>query len=129
MTTYSPSLELLLMMHGVDHLEASIDYYRVLGLTPTWWPDEESVVLSTCRLKPPSILLTRDTSESLLGPGGLFAVDYLDAFFERNTGLDWLVKPTDRAIGRYAVLADRTGAPVRLLDRRSEAMQAALGLG
>jgi hypothetical protein len=110
------NLELIAMMHGVDHLEASIDYYRELGLIPIWWPDEDCVVLSSHRDRPPSLVLSGDTEESLLGASGLFAIDGLDMFFRRHQNLDWLVRPTDRAIGRYGVLADRTGTPLRLVE-------------
>lgn len=128
MTTTKPSLELLLMMQGVDHLEASVDYYRELGLSPVWWPDEDSVVLSACRGRPASLLLTSDPAETMLGPGGLYVVDRLDDFFQRHPRLDWLVKPSDRPFGRYAVLADRTGIPVRLVEcTRDPAVLAAIG--
>ena len=110
-------MRLLMVMYGVEHLEASVDYYRDLGLVPAWWPDEEAVVLST---DPPSsrilIMLSRDSNETMLGPGGVFAVDDLDGFYRTHDSLDWLVDPVDGSIGRYAAFADRTGVPVRLVD-------------
>jgi hypothetical protein len=39
----------------------------------------------------------------------------VDEFYARYQELDWLVPPTDRSFGRYAVFADRTGAAIRLL--------------
>lgn len=107
-----------MVSYGVEHLEASVEYYRGLGLIPAWWPDEESVVLSTEPHSRTLVLLSRDSNETLLGPGGVFAVDDLDDFFRRHGHLDWLVEPVDGSIGRYAAFADRTGVPVRLVDYR-----------
>jgi catechol 2,3-dioxygenase-like lactoylglutathione lyase family enzyme len=115
-------VKLLMVMSGVDHIEACVEYYRELGLVPVWWPDDEAVVLSTEVGGPAVMLLSRDPDETVLGPGGLFAIDDLDAFFHDHRNLDWLVEPVDRSIGRYAAFADRTGLPIRLVDySRSQA--------
>jgi catechol 2,3-dioxygenase-like lactoylglutathione lyase family enzyme len=111
-------MRLLMVMYGVEHLEASVDYYHELGLVPAWWPDEESVVLSTDPASPTLVMLSRDSNETMLGPGGVFAVDDLDEFFRSHDALDWLVEPVDGSIGRYAAFADRTGVAVRLVDYR-----------
>lgn len=105
-----------MVMYGVEHLEASVDYYRDLGLIPAWWPDEESVVLSTEPHSRTLVMLSRVSNETMLGPGGVFAVDDLDDFYRTHDGLDWLVEPVEGSIGRYAAFADRTGVPVRLVD-------------
>lgn len=108
-----------MVMYGVDHVEASVDYYRDLGLIPAWWPDEESVVLSTDPHSRTLVMLSRVSNETMLGPGGVFAVDDLDGFYRTHEDLDWLVEPVDGSIGRYAAFADRTGVPVRLVDYRA----------
>ena len=105
-----------MMMCGVDHLEACVEYYRELGLVPVWWPDDETVVLASEVGAPAVMLLSRDPNETMLGPSGLFAIQDLDAFFREHRDLDWLVEPADRSIGRYAAFADRTGLPIRLVD-------------
>lgn len=109
-------MRLLFELRPVEHLEASVEYYRDLGLVPLSWPDDDTVLLGPDRRGAPTIMLVRDSTEAALRPGGVYDVGDLDAFFARHPELDWLITPTDHAAGRYAVFADRTGASVRLLS-------------
>lgn len=108
-------MKLLFEIRPVEHLEASVDYYRGLGLEPLGWPDDDTALLA-----PPegeaTIVLVRDPAEAALGSGGVYEVGDVDAFFADHADLDWLIAPVTSSIGRYAVFADRTGTCVRLLD-------------
>jgi catechol 2,3-dioxygenase-like lactoylglutathione lyase family enzyme len=115
-------MRLLMMMYSVDHLEASVDFYRQLGMVPIWWPNDEAVVLSTGVDSAAMIMLTRDTNETLLGPGGVFSVEDVDSLRRCHHTLDWLIEPVDCSIGRYAAFADRTGVPIRLVDYSRDAI-------
>jgi catechol 2,3-dioxygenase-like lactoylglutathione lyase family enzyme len=106
----------LFQLCPVEHLEASVDYYRELGLRPLDWPDDETVLLGPDTTGEPTIALVRDPQESALSAGGVFDAGDVDAFYAAHPELDWLVPPTDRSFGRYAVFADRTGTAIRLLD-------------
>ena len=35
-------MKLLFELRPVDHLDASVDYYRSLGLEPLGWPDDDT---------------------------------------------------------------------------------------
>ncbi|GAA1578419.1 hypothetical protein GCM10009789_34920 [Kribbella sancticallisti] len=113
-------------MVGVEHLDASVDFYRELGLVPVWWPDDDSVLLATGPAEVPMIMLSRNCDETRLGPGGVFAIDDLDEFHRRHPDLDWLVAPVDGSVGRYAAFGDRTGVPIRLVDYSHEPAAAAV---
>ncbi|MFC0624618.1 hypothetical protein [Kribbella deserti] len=111
-------MKLLFELRPVEHLDASVDYYRDLGLYPLSWPDDETVLLGSDRSEPPTLMLVRDPVESALRSGAIYEVGDVDTFYAQHLDLDWLVPPTDRSTGRYAVFADRTGTAVRLLDYR-----------
>jgi hypothetical protein len=108
-------MKLLFELRPVEHLEASVDYYRGLGLEPLGWPDDDTALLAP-RGGLPTIALVRDPAEVALGPGGVYDVGDVDTFFEDHRDLDWLIAPIPTALGRYAVFADRTGTCIRLLD-------------
>lgn len=111
-------MKLLFELRPVEHLDASVEYYRDLGLLPMSWPDDETVLLGADRSERPMLMLVRDPVESVLRSGAIYEVGDVDAFYTEHRSLDWLVPPSDRSTGRYAVFADRTGAAVRLLDYR-----------
>jgi hypothetical protein len=108
-------MKLLFELRPVEHLEASVDYYRGIGPEPLGWPDDE-----TALLVPPAgdatIMLVRDPAEAALGSGGVYEVGDVDVFFDDHPELDWLIAPITSSLGRYAVFADRTGTCVRPLD-------------
>jgi hypothetical protein len=108
-------MKLLFELRPVEHLEASVEYYRGLGLDPLGWPDDDTALLAP-RDGGPTIVLVRDPAESALGCGGVYDIGDVDAFFEAHPDLDWLIAPIRSSLGRYAVFADRTGTCVRLLD-------------
>jgi hypothetical protein len=108
-------MKLLFELRPVEHLEASVDYYRGLELEPLGWPDDDTALLAP-RDGLPTIALVRDPAEAALGPGGVYDVGDVDTFFEDHQDLDWLIAPIRTALGRYAVFADRTGACIRVLD-------------
>ncbi|MEJ1105905.1 MULTISPECIES: hypothetical protein [unclassified Kribbella] len=108
-------MKLLFELRPVEHLEASVDYYRDLGLEPIAWPSDDSALLGA-RGRQPTIALVRDPAEGALGPGGVYDVGDIDSFFADHRDLDWLLSPADSPLGRYAVFADRTGTAIRLLD-------------
>jgi catechol 2,3-dioxygenase-like lactoylglutathione lyase family enzyme len=108
-------MRLLFELHPVEHLEASVDYYRELGLEPIAWPGDDTALLGP-RGDRPTIALVRDPAEAALGTGGVYDVGDIDTFFEDHRELDWLLSPADSPLGRYAVFADRTGTAIRLLD-------------
>ena len=109
-------MKLLFELRPVEHLEASVDYYRTLGLIPLTWPSDDSALLGTAHDAHPVLALVQDPAEGALGTGGVYDAGDLDAFFEQHTELDWLLTPGDGPFGRYAVFADRTGTAIRLLD-------------
>lgn len=121
-----PPMRLLSTMYPVEHLDASVEYYRALGLTPVWWPDDASAILASGVGDPAVVMLTHDPIESPLGPGAVIAVADVDEFLRQHPTLDWLIKPSSRPIGRYAAFADRTGQTVRLLDYSEEPEAAAV---
>jgi catechol 2,3-dioxygenase-like lactoylglutathione lyase family enzyme len=106
----------LFQLCPVEHLEATVDYYRELGLRPLDWPDDDTVLLGRDTTGEPIIALVRDPDESALRAGGVFDAGDVDDFYAEHPELDWLLPPTDRSFGRYAVFADRTGTAIRLLD-------------
>jgi catechol 2,3-dioxygenase-like lactoylglutathione lyase family enzyme len=108
-------MKLLFELRPVDHLEASVDYYRELGLEPIAWPSDDTALLGA-RGHRPTIALVRDPAEGALGTGGVYDVGDIDTFFEDHRELDWLLSPADSPLGRYAVFADRTGTAIRVLD-------------
>jgi hypothetical protein len=108
-------VKLLFELRPVEHLEASVDYYRGLGLVPLDWPDDDSVLLGSEETRKPTIMLVRDPAESVLRSGAVYQVDDVDAFHTEHPDLDWIAAPADTGVGRYAVFADRTGTAVRLL--------------
>ena len=108
-------MKLLFELRPVEHLEASVDYYRGIGLDALGWPDDETALLGP-RDGSPTIVLVRDPAEGALGSGGVYDVGDVDAFVEAHDDLDWLIAPITTSLGRYAVFADRTGACIRLLD-------------
>jgi len=63
-------MKLLFELRPVDHLDASVDYYRDLGLEPLGWPDDDTAMLGP-RGGVPTIVLVRDPAESALGAGGV----------------------------------------------------------
>ncbi|MFB6718934.1 VOC family protein [Kribbella sp. NPDC056345] len=109
-------MKLLFELRPVEHLEASVDYYRTLGLVPLAWPSDDSALLGTSPDSPPVLALVHDPAEGALGTGGVYDVGDLSAFFEQHKELDWLLTPADSPFGRYAVFADRTGTAIRLLE-------------
>lgn len=108
-------MKLLFELRPVDHLDASVDYYRGLGLEPLAWPDDDTAMLGP-RGGVPTIVLVRDPAESALGAGGVYDVGDVAVFFGDHPDLDWLMAPIRSSLGWYAVFADRTGACIRLLD-------------
>ena len=108
-------MKLLFELRPVEHLDASVDYYRTLGLEPVAWPSDDTALLGPHGAQP-TLALVRDPAEGALGTGGVYDVGDVDLFFDDHRGLDWLLSPADSPFGRYAVFADRTGAPIRLLD-------------
>lgn len=108
-------MKLLFELRPVEHLEASVDYYRGLGLDPLGWPDDDTALLAP-REGAATIVLVRDPAEAALGAGGVYDVGDVDTFFEAHPELDWLVAPISGSLGRYAVFADRTGICIRVLD-------------
>jgi hypothetical protein len=108
-------MKLLFEVRPVEHLEASVDYYRGLGLETLGWPDDETALLGV-RAGRPTIVLVRDPAEAALGAGGVYEVGDVDEFYQSHGELDWLIAPISTALGRYAVFADRTGLCIRLLD-------------
>ncbi|WP_112249249.1 hypothetical protein [Kribbella monticola] len=108
-------MKLLFECRPVEHLEASVDYYRTLGLDPVGWPDDDTALLAP-RRGDATIVLVRDPAEAALGCGGVYDVGDVDAFFDAHADLDWLIAPINSSLGRYAVFADRTGTCIRLLD-------------
>jgi hypothetical protein len=108
-------MKLLFELRPVDHLEASVDYYRSIGLTPVAWPDDDTALLAPTDGQA-TIALIRDPAEAALGAGGVYDVGDVDSFFETHADLDWLVAPAPSPLGRYAVFADRTGTCIRILD-------------
>ncbi|GAA1657813.1 hypothetical protein GCM10009744_58670 [Kribbella alba] len=108
-------MKLLFELRPVEHLEATVDYYRGLGLDPFAWPDDDTALLAPSDGLP-TIALVCDPAEAALGPGGVYDVRDVDTFFEDHRYLDWLIAPVRTALGRYAVFADRTGTCIRLLD-------------
>jgi hypothetical protein len=108
-------MKLLFELRPVEHLEASVDYYRALGLDPVGWPDDDTALLAP-RDGEATIVLVRDPAEAALGCGGVYDVGDVDTFFESHPELDWLIAPMSGSLGRYAVFCDRTGTCIRLLD-------------
>jgi hypothetical protein len=108
-------MRLLFELRPVDHLDASVDYYRSIGLETAGWPDDNTVLLAPSGGSA-TIVLVRDLAEAALGSGGVYDVGDVDAFFDAHGDLDWLVAPATSSLGRYAVFADRTGTCIRLLD-------------
>ncbi|MEV6285652.1 hypothetical protein [Kribbella sp. NPDC051770] len=108
-------MKLLLEVRPVEHLEASVEYYRGLGLVAVGWPDDETALLAAPGSEA-TIVLVRDPAEAALGAGGVYDVGGVDDFYRTHEELDWLIAPVSTALGRYAVFADRTGTCVRLLD-------------
>jgi hypothetical protein len=108
-------MKLLLEFRPVEHLEASVEYYRGLGLEPLGWPDDDTALLAP-RGGQATLALVRDPAEAALGTGGVYDVGDVDEFFDSHRDLDWLIAPITTALGRYAVFADRTGTCIRLLD-------------
>lgn len=108
-------MKLLFELRPVDHLDASVDYYRSIGLEAVAWPNDDTALLAPSG-GAATIALVRDPAEGALGSGGVYDVGDVDAFFEAHPDLDWLVAPAPSPLGRYAVFADRTGACIRLLD-------------
>jgi hypothetical protein len=109
-------MKLLFELRPVEHLEASVDYYRTLGLEPLAWPGDDAALLSPVGSNTPTIALMRDPAEAALGAGGVYDVGDLTTFFDEHRDLDWLLPPADSPLGRYAVFADRTGTAIRLLE-------------
>ena len=109
-------MKLLFELRPVEHLEASVDYYRDLGLTPIAWPSDDTALLGPGIGGRPTLALIRDPAEGALGTGGVYDVGDVDTFFADHRDLDWLLSPADSPLGRYAVFADRTGTAIRLLD-------------
>ena len=108
-------MKLLFELRPVEHLEASVDYYRGLGLDPVGWPDDDTALLAP-RDGEATIVLVRDPAEAALGCGGVYDVGDVDAFFDSHPERDWLIAPMSGSLGRYAVFSDRTGTCIRLLD-------------
>ena len=108
-------MKLLFELRPVDHLDASVDDYRSLGLEPLGWPDDDTAMLGP-RGGVPTIVLVRDPAESALGAGGVYDVGDVEVFFGDHPDLDWLLAPVRSSLGWYAVFADRTGTCIRLLD-------------
>jgi hypothetical protein len=108
-------MKLLFELRPVEHLEATVDYYRELGLDPLGWPDDETALLGPAG-GPPTLVLVHDPAEAALGTGGVYEVGDVDTFFEARPQLDWLIAPISTPLGRYAVFADRTGSCIRVLD-------------
>jgi hypothetical protein len=108
-------MKLLFELRPVEHLEASVDYYRGIGLDALGWPDDETALLGP-QDGSATIVLVRDPAESALGSGGVYDVGDVDTFVEAHSDLDWLIAPITTSLGRYAVFADRTGTCIRLLD-------------
>ncbi len=108
-------MKLLFECRPVEHLEASVDYYRGLGLDAIGWPDDDTALLGP-RGGTPTIVLVRDPAEAAIGCGGVYDVGDVDTFFEAHPELDWLLAPVSGSLGRYAVFADRTGTCIRVLD-------------
>lgn len=128
-------MKLLFELRPVDHLEASVDYYRSLGLEPLTWPDDDTALLGPPAGRP-TILLAHDPAESALGAGGVYDVGNVRAFFADHPELDWLISPAETPLGCYAVFANRTGTCIRILDQtlsqeygldRSQALYAVAG--
>lgn len=109
-------MRLLVVVYPVDHLEASVEYYRLAGLRPVWWPDDTSVVLASDLSSPAALLLVNDPVETTAGAGGMFLLRNLDGYHQAHPDLDWIQEPVDRNIGRYASFFDRSGHAVRLLE-------------
>jgi hypothetical protein len=118
-------MKLLFELRPVEHLDASVDYYRDLGLTPIAWPGDDIAVLGPSPAGA-TLVLVHDPAEAALGTGGVFDVGDVDTFFADHRGLDWLAGPADGPLGRYAVFADRTGVPIRLLDPAPGVLSASL---
>jgi hypothetical protein len=109
-------MELLCAVYPVSDLETAAEQYRSIGFRDIARPDEDALLLSPNEAGHVEVMLIRHPMESKAGAGPVFKLPDVEAFHADNPGLPWLMPPRAIATGHYALYADPSGNPVRLVD-------------
>lgn len=106
------------MSYPVSDLKESIAYYRDnFGFEEAW---REGELTAALKLEGTNVNLMLDQEDDG-GPGGVFLVDSVDAFYEAHKDrVQFVREPFDIPPGRYAMFKDNSGNPVRLIDMTKE---------
>jgi catechol 2,3-dioxygenase-like lactoylglutathione lyase family enzyme len=107
-------MKLAFLFHPVKDLQESQKYYEGLGMTEVWREGNQVRGLS---IPDSDVQLMIEEDELELGPGGVFVVESVDHFYEKNEKtLDFVKSPCTIPPGRYAIYKDGTGNPIRIID-------------
>ncbi|MFJ7639997.1 VOC family protein [Peribacillus sp. NPDC097225] len=108
-------MKLAFLCHPVKYLKGSSRYYReVLGFEEAWQEGDHTVAL---KLPGSDVQLMLEDDEEGYSAGGVFIVDSVDRFYHENSTLDFVKEPCDIPPGRYAIFQDRSGNPIRIIDK------------
>lgn len=109
-------MELLCALYPAEDIDAAAELYRGLGFRDVARPDEDTILMSANESGHVEMMLERHPLELKAGPGPVFKVPDVASFHAEKPDLTWLMAPREIATGHYAVFADPTGNPVRIVD-------------
>ncbi|MEH7223441.1 VOC family protein [Bacillus sp. JJ1566] len=112
-------MKLLFLYHPVKNLKESLTFYREnLGFEEAWREGEHTAAIY---LPNTDIRLMIEDEDEGLSAGGVFLVDSVDEFYNKNKdNLKFVREPHDIPPGRYAIYLDNSGNPIRILDFTKE---------
>ncbi|MBN3555526.1 VOC family protein [Fictibacillus nanhaiensis] len=109
-------MKLVFHSQPVKDMKSAVAFYRdILGMEEAWREGNHTVSFKANT--DTQILLEDDKIEREFGPGSVFLVDNVDAYFTSNQStLNFVKEPCDIPPGRYAIFTDDSGNPIRIID-------------
>lgn len=112
-------MKLIFLYYPVSNLEESVTFYREQqGFVEAWREGDHTVAMS---LPDSDVKLLLEEDEKDLSPGGVFLVENVDHFYDKNKdSVEFIKLPVDIPPGRYAIYQDNSGNLIRIIDFTKE---------
>ena len=114
------NMKLAFLCHPTNDMKQSLSYYRdILGFEEAWREGDHTVALKLEKNEEVQLMIEDDIEG--VPSGGVFILDNVDEFYEKNRSiLNFVKEPIDIPPGRYAIFNDPNGNPFRIIDMTKE---------